>query len=56
MVGDEGTIIGSFYVLRNTYTTLKGDQKKSGAKPKRLQLSKDQIISSQRVILIYKLV
>ena len=42
-----------------TYITLeifKGDQKKSGAKPKGLQLSKDQITSSQRVILIYKLV
>ena len=42
-----------------TYITLeifKGDQKKSGAKPKGLQLSKDQITSSQRGILIYKLV
>ena len=42
-----------------TYITLKNfkeEQKKSGARPKRLQLSKDQITSSQRVILIYKLV
>ena len=61
MVGDESTInrelLYTYYVI-GTYITLeifKGDQKKSGAEPKRLQLSKDQITSSQGVILIYKL-
>ena len=51
--------VSTLFCTHLTYITLeifKGDQKKSGAKPKGLQLSKDQITSSQRGILIYKLV